>query len=58
MNQIRRFLYDADGVTSVEYAVMLAMILAVIIGSIGAVGSQTGSLWSTIQAGVVNAFGS
>ncbi len=50
---MRRFLYrllwDDDGPTAVEYAVLLALILMVIIGAIGAMGSETGGLWGDID---------
>ena len=35
------FLRSEDGPTSVEYAVMLAMLLGVFIGSIGLIGTET-----------------
>ena len=36
-----KFLRSEDGPTSVEYAVMLAMLLGVFIGSIGLIGTET-----------------
>lgn len=42
---IQRFLLDEDGPTAVEYATLLALILAVVIGAITAVGNSTSSLW-------------
>jgi pilus assembly protein Flp/PilA len=51
-----RFLYifcrDEQATTSVEYAVMLAMILMAVIGAVGSVGAQTGGLWSNIVSGL------
>ncbi len=52
MSLIRQFLRDSDATTSVEYAVMLAMIIASVIGAIGAVGAQSGGLWTGIQGGL------
>ncbi|QDT39914.1 Flp/Fap pilin component [Stratiformator vulcanicus] len=46
---IRAFLRDESGPTTVEYAVMLAMILMAIIAGIGTLGSSTGSLYGDIQ---------
>lgn len=46
MSSILRFLSDESGPAAVEYAVMLALILVVIIGSIQSVGQGTGGLWS------------
>lgn len=37
-----------EGATAVEYAVMLALILAVIIGSITSFGAQEGQGWNRI----------
>ncbi|MGW8257871.1 MAG: Flp family type IVb pilin [Thermoguttaceae bacterium] len=50
MSPINKFLHEEQAATSVEYAVMLALILIAIIGAIGAVGSQTGGMWG----GIVN----
>lgn len=40
-NFLLQFLRSEDGPTSVEYAVMLAMLLGVFIASIGMVGQET-----------------
>ncbi len=41
-----RFLFDDEGTTAVEYAVMLALIIASIIGAIATVGQGNGGLWA------------
>jgi pilus assembly protein Flp/PilA len=41
----RRPLRDEEGTTAVEYAVMLAMILMAMIGTISLIGGETGALW-------------
>lgn len=46
MKAIRRFLISDDGPTSVEYAVMLALIVAVCIATIKSVGDQTSGIWA------------
>lgn len=46
MRRIREFLRREDGPTSVEYAVMLALIIAVCIAAIGAVGNNTRLLFN------------
>jgi len=46
MQHILKFLCDEQAATAVEYAVMLALILMVIIGSIVTVGQGTGGMWS------------
>jgi len=50
-----RFLCDDEAATAVEYAVMMALILLVILGAVGTVGSQTGGLWGDIQTKVIGA---
>jgi pilus assembly protein Flp/PilA len=58
-NALLRFWHDDDGATSVEYAVMLALILVAVIGAIGSVGGQTGGLWGGIDTDLTSAgFGS
>jgi pilus assembly protein Flp/PilA len=52
MRQLYRFVFDAEGATAVEYAVMLAMILMAIIASVGVIGAQTGGMWGNIQKGL------
>jgi pilus assembly protein Flp/PilA len=46
MQRIINFLRREDGPTSVEYAVMLALIIAVCIAAIGAVGNNTRLLFN------------
>ncbi len=41
---------DDDAATTVEYAVLLALILMGVISAIGVVGSQTGGLWGGIDS--------
>ena len=47
MNWVISLLREEEATTAVEYAVMLALILAAIIGSITAVGQGTGGMWSS-----------
>jgi pilus assembly protein Flp/PilA len=59
MRCIIRWLREDDAATAVEYAVMLALILAVIISSIGVVGSQSGGMWGNVEGELTKAgFGS
>ncbi len=46
INQIRSFLRNDDGPTAVEYAVMLAAILMVLIGTVRQIGSASDGLWT------------
>ena len=52
---LRRFLRDEDGPTAVEYSVMLALILVAVMAGIGALGSQTGGMWSNTEQDLTNA---
>ncbi len=52
---LRRFLRDEDGPTAVEYAVLLALILIAVMAGIGAVGGQTGGMWSNNEQELINA---
>jgi pilus assembly protein Flp/PilA len=45
MARFIQFLGDTEGATAVEYAVMLALIIGVVIGAISTLGGNTGSLW-------------
>jgi len=50
MTRLLRLLRDEDAATAVEYAVMLALILLVAIGSISALGTQSGGMWGGIDS--------
>ena len=53
-----RFISDESGPTAVEYAVMLAMIIAVCITAIGAMGIANGNSWSNTSTEIDSAFSS
>lgn len=55
MRAILPFLRNEDGPTVVEYAVMIACIIAVCVISISAVGGQSGFFWVTNQQRLDNA---
>ncbi|GAB4130601.1 Flp family type IVb pilin [Thermopirellula anaerolimosa] len=46
--KVRKLLLEQDAATTVEYAVMLGLILLTALGAIGTFGSETGGLWSGI----------
>lgn len=48
MRFIVSILREEDAATSVEYAVVLSMILGVVVGAVTAFGGETGSLWGGI----------
>lgn len=52
MRFIVRFLKDERAATAVEYSIMLALILMVVLTSIGLVGTQSGTIWSNIAASI------
>jgi pilus assembly protein Flp/PilA len=55
MRWIRHFVASEEGPTSVEYAVLLALILMAIMSAIGAVGAQTGGMWGNIDSDMAQA---
>jgi pilus assembly protein Flp/PilA len=46
MCRLLRFIREEQAATAVEYAVMLALILLAMIGTIKAIGSTSGGMWS------------
>ena len=46
---IRQFVQGEEAATAVEYAVILALIIAAIIASIGTLGTQAGGYWGNIR---------
>ena len=56
MQRILKFLREEDGPTAVEYAVMLALILAVCITAISAVGTQASSSFNNSRSEIMTKF--
>ena len=50
MNLLKKFLVSEDGPTAVEYAVMLALIVVVCIGTITAIGTKVNTTFTTVQS--------
>lgn len=46
MCRLLRFIREERAATAVEYAVMLALILLAMVGTIKAIGSTSGGIWS------------
>jgi pilus assembly protein Flp/PilA len=46
MNLVRQFLMTDDAATAVEYAVMLALIIGLMITTLRAFGSASGGMWA------------
>jgi len=57
MKEVRKWLHDDQGVTSVEYAVMLALILVAIFSAINGVGDTTQSYFDGNAATITAAVG-
>lgn len=56
---MRPFLRNEEGTTSVEYAVILALIFAAVVTSVMAFGGQAGTLWGQTNQNLTNhGFGS
>ena len=49
MNKVVNFLKREDGPTAVEYAVMLALIIVVCIGTITALGNNANATFTTVK---------
>ena len=54
MRWMSGLLREEEAATAVEYAVMLALVLMVVIGAIGAVGAQSGGMWGGIDSELSN----
>jgi len=48
--EVQRFLKSEDGPTAVEYAVMLALIIAVCLGAIAAIGTNANATFNNVAA--------
>lgn len=56
MNVCVRFLLDEDGPTTVEYAIMLALVLAVVLISVDMLGSETSDAYGNSRDQIHDAF--
>jgi pilus assembly protein Flp/PilA len=45
---VERFVWQEDGPTAVEYAVMLALIIVVCIGAVGVLGNNSNAVYSNV----------
>jgi pilus assembly protein Flp/PilA len=55
--QIKKFLRNDDGPTAVEYAVMMALIIAAVIGSLHLVGNKAVLSFTKSAVELTSAFG-
>jgi pilus assembly protein Flp/PilA len=58
MDYLRRLATEEDGPTAVEYAVMLALIVAVCLGSVTLLANQTGASFSNSASELGGVLGS
>lgn len=49
LNTIRRFIREEDGPTATEYAVMLALVVVVAIGSISVLGTRVNTIFQELN---------
>ena len=49
---IKRFIQEEEGATAVEYAIMVALIAAVIIGAVGLIGTETTNTFNAVARAV------
>lgn len=49
ISAVRTFVADEDGVTALEYGMLAALIAAVIVGAVGAIGLKLGTTFDSIK---------
>ena len=52
---VTRFLKDESGATAIEYGLIAALIAVVLVGALGALGTQLDATFTTIQNELANA---
>lgn len=52
MRKLARLLRDRSGATAIEYGLIVALIVIVIVASISVVGGRTGGIWNNMTAKV------
>ena len=55
MQKLRSFLADEQGATAVEYGLMIALIAAVILTTVGLLGTELNTKFETVKDAVKNA---
>ncbi|MEQ8210900.1 MAG: Flp family type IVb pilin [Lacipirellulaceae bacterium] len=58
LTHLRRFLWEEDGPTAVEYAVLLALIVIVCIGAVNTLANSTADSFDHSATQLTTAFGS
>ena len=49
MKFLKSFIQEEEGATAVEYAIMVALIAAVIVGAVALLGERTGALFTDVS---------
>jgi Flp pilus assembly pilin Flp len=52
MKHLRRFWHDEEGQDIAEYAVMLAVILVIVVGTIRLIGSNANNVFSNVASSI------
>jgi pilus assembly protein Flp/PilA len=52
VNQIVRFMQEEEGATAIEYGLLAALIAAVIVGTVGTLGTTVNTAFSSVNAGI------
>jgi pilus assembly protein Flp/PilA len=52
VNQMNRFLNDEEGATAIEYGLLAALIAAVIVGTVTALGQTVNTAFGVVDAGI------
>jgi pilus assembly protein Flp/PilA len=50
VSSVKRFLASEDGPTAVEYAVMMALIIVVVIGTVTSIGTKANAKFAEVDA--------
>ena len=56
MRWFKKILRDEEAATVVEYSVMLALIIAALMGAISTVGSEADATWDSIETNIATTF--
>jgi pilus assembly protein Flp/PilA len=52
MELVRRLLYEQEGQDIAEYAVMLAVILVIVVGTVQLIGSSANTVFSSVASSI------
>ena len=54
VKHIVRFIKEEDGATAVEYGLMVALIAAVIVGTVATLGTQVNTAFTTVSGAIAS----